>query len=559
MAESNYWQRLSEHRLARRALLRSGGVVAAGAGAAFLAGCGRGTSSGGNAGSTTASSAGQAGAQPQTGGILSGRVPTDPPTTWMPAAAVTYVAVWPMAPAFNQLLQFDPQDPDNKVIPDLADSYEIAGDAKSVVFKLHPGVKFHDGSDFSSEDVKATIDWNKNPPPKQTSSRQVILQAIDHVETPDPLTAKLVLKQPNPSLIVNLATHFMCIGAKADLVKDNLNTIVNGTGPFKLKAFTRGVGVEMERNPNYWVKDRPYMDGVKYSIVFDENSAMTDLIAGRFHKYFPVLSDNYGRAEKESGGKIKETTIPAPNRNMLFFNTTKKPFNDPRVRQAVSLVLDRNEAMQIDLHGQGRSGGYMLPGGQWAISSDQLNKVPGYDKPDIAEAKKLLAAAGVTEPVSGTLMNRSDATFQAGMIYVQATLQKVLGWNFKTDVKDSAAAFAAGAATQFDLLHWIFSVDYDDPDGTFGQFATSKAPYNWSKVYDTEADALFDKQSQTVDAAQRKQIVQQMEQKYLNGFPSLTLYFRNRDDALWNTVHDYKMGSYLYVNQRFQDVWLSKA
>jgi len=559
MAESNYWARLNNGRLGRRAVIRSGAIVAAGAGAAIVAGCGRGTTGSGNGGTKAGTSAGTAGGPPQTGGVFAGRVPTDPATTWMPSAAVTYNAVWPMAPAFNQLLQFDPQDPDKTIIPDLADSYEMAGDGKSIVFKLHQGVKFHDGSDFTSEDVKATIDWNLNPPPKQQSSRQGILQAIDHVETPDPLTAKLVLKQLNPSLIVNLATEFMCIGAKADLVKDNITTIVNGTGPFKLKAFTRGVGVEMERNPNYWAQGRPYMDGVKYSVVADENTAMTDLIAGQFHRYFPILADNYGRASRESGGKIAETTLPAPNRNMLFFNTTKKPFSDIRVRQAVSLVLDRNAAMQIDLHGQGRPGGYMMPGGQWAISSDQLKTVPGYDKPDIAEAKKLLAAAGVTEPLSGVLLNRSDPSFQPGMINVQGQLQQALGWNFKPDVKDSAAAFAAGAATQFDLCHWLFSVDYDDPDGMFAQFTTSKAPYNWSKVYDPEADALFDKQSQTVDAAQRKQLVQQLELKYLNNFPSLTLYFRNRDDALWNTVHNYKIGSYLYVNQRFQDVWLSKS
>ena len=145
------------------------------------------------------------------------------------------------------------------------------------------------------------------------------------------------------------------------------------------------------------------------------------------------------------------------------------------------------------------------------------------------------------------------------MIYVQGTLQKAFGWNFKPNVLDSAAAFSAGAATQFDICTWLFSVDFDDPDATYGQFTTSKAPYNWSKVYDTEADALFDKQSQTLDTAQRKQLAQQLELKYLNGFPSLSLLFRNRDDALWNTVHDYKIGSYLYVNQRFQDVWLSKA
>jgi peptide/nickel transport system substrate-binding protein len=554
MSELNYWQKMSLRRLGRRDVLRS--AVLAGAGSALLAACGRG---GGGGAKPAGSGASSAAGTPQRGGVLASRVPTDLATTWIPAGAITYNIVHPMAPAFNQLVQWDPQDADNKIIPDLADSYEQAGDAKSIVFKLHPGVKFHDGSDFSSEDVKATLDWTRNPPPKQVSSQQGILQVIDRVETPDPLTAKVILKQPSPALIGTLATHFGVMGAKADLAKENLGTIVNGTGPFKLKTLTRGVGVELERNPNYWVKDRPYLDGVKYSIVADDNTAMADLIAGRFHKYFPVVFDNVGRANRESAGKINEFHPPATNRNCLFFNGSKKPFNDPRVRQAVSLALDRNEAMQLDTRGMGRPGGYMLPGGSWAISSDQLKKVPGYDKPDIAEAKKLLAAAGVTEPVSGVLVNRSDTTFQPGMVYVQNALQKNLGWNFRNDVKDSASAFAAAAAGQFDLLHWIFSITFDDPDATFGQLLTGKAASNWSKISDPEADAIYDKQSQTVDAAQRKQLSQQAELKYLNNFPMLTLYFRDSPSAIWGTVQNFKVQRGLYVNQRHQDTWFSKA
>jgi peptide/nickel transport system substrate-binding protein len=301
------------------------------------------------------------------------------------------------------------------------------------------------------------------------------------------------------------------------------------------------------------------MDGVKYSVAPDENTAMTDLLAGRFHRYFPVLPDNIGRVEKETGGRAKVSTPLAANRGVLFFNGTKKPFNDPRVRQAVSLVLDRQELIQISELGNAAQGGYLQPGGTWAISDDQRKKVPGYDKTDIAEAKKLLASAGVTEPQSGTLLNRSDPTFQAGGIWVQGTLKKVLGWDYKLDVKDSASASAAAAATQFDLCHWRYGLTFDDPDATFGQLLTSKAASNWSRIGDAEADALFEKQSQTLDAAQRKQLVQQLELKYLNNFPHLTLYFPKLAHALWNVVQNYHLTGAIFVNQRYQDVWLSKS
>jgi len=562
MADGNYWRRLSERQLGRRALLRAGGMVAAGVGAAALAACGRGSSSGTAKPAGPAIGAGAGGGQPVRGGILSGRINTDPPTTWLPAGSITYISVHPYASGYNQLVQYDPQD-ETKIIPDLADSYEVAADGKSIVFKLHPGVKFHDGSDFSSEDVKATIAWNLNPPAKKSSSQQGNLQAIDRVETPDPLTAKFVLKMPNPSLLGILATHLMPMGAKADLAKDDLGaTTINGTGPFKLKSYTRGVGAEFERNPNYWVKDRPYLDGTRWSIVFDENSAMANLTAGQFHKYYPVLPDNVGRATKETGGKIKETSVRSPGRRILFFNATKKPFSDLRVRQAVSMVLDRNEAMLVDVLKPELGvapGGYMIPGGPWASPTDQIRKVPGYDKPDIAEAKKLLAAAGVTEPLAGTLLTRSDTSFQPNATYIQGTLKKVLGWDYKLDVKDSASAFAATAATQFDLVAWNYQPAGDDPDATFGQLATRQANTNWSKVYDDEADALFLKQSQTLDAVERKKLVQQLEIKYLSNFPMLTMYFANSNHAIWTTVQNYKVPGPLYVNNRYQDVWLSKA
>ncbi|MGI8550434.1 MAG: ABC transporter substrate-binding protein [Dehalococcoidia bacterium] len=564
MTESNYWRRLTHRRLVRRSFLRSGGIAAFGLGAAAVAGCGGSKTTANNTNSSPGGTAvskttgGSSAAQPVMGGILNGRMQTDPATLDIHQAS-TYSAVWPEAPAYNQLVQFDPQDPDNKVIPDLADSYEIANDGLSITFKLHPGVKFHDGSDFTSEDVKANVDWIKNPPAKKASPRQGVFDPVIRVETPDPLTAKMVLQRPYPSLIVNLATDYLAMGAKADLAQGDLGQKMNGTGPFKLKSYTRGVGTEMERNPNYFVQGRPYLDGVKYSIVPDENTAFTSFLGGQFQRFYPVLPENVDRVAKETGGKAKDVSLPSTLRDNLFFNGTKKPYDDIRVRQAISMVIDRMAGIQVVQHGFGAVGGYMVPGGQWAISTDQLKKVPGYDKPDLAEAKKLLAAAGVTDPLSGSILTRTDQLFRDCATFVQGTLQKAFGWNFTIDAKDSAAGYDAAYASRFDLLAWTVATTIDDPDATFAEVAITKAVRNWSKVYDTEADAIYNKQSQTLDTAQRKQLVQQLETKFLNDFQVLSIYFQKPNHAIYNTIQNYKLAQSLYVNQRYQDLWLSKA
>jgi len=202
MTQVSDW-RLTRTRVARRAFLRSGGV--AGVGVALVAACGGGkktASNGTTAASKSASSA--AGAQPQPGGIFSQRLQTDP-VGFDIHQIVPYGSLWPAAPAYNQLLQWDPQDPDTKIDPDLADSYEVTADGANIVFKLHPGMQFHDGANFTSEDVKATIDWIKTPPAKKPSPRQGVVATVDRVEPPDPLTASCVHKRPTPSLSANLA------------------------------------------------------------------------------------------------------------------------------------------------------------------------------------------------------------------------------------------------------------------------------------------------------------------------------------------------------------------
>ena len=554
MATRDYWRRMSGISRTRRQVLFAG-AAAAGVGASAVVGCSsrKPSAAGGPAAS---GSGGAANLRPQPGGIFSQRLFTDP-AAFDVHQAVSYTVVWPAAPAYNQLVQFDPQDPDKKIIPDLADSFDVSLDGMTIVFRLHAGVKFHDDSDFSSEDVKVNVDWIKNPPQAKPSPRKAALAVIDRVETPDPLTARFVLKQPSPSLLPNLATEYMVMGAKSDLAKGDLGMQFNGTGPFTLKNFRRGVSLELERNPGYWVKDRPYLDGVKFAIVADDNTAFTDFLAGQFQRFFPVGPENIDRVAKETNGKATVVKAPSTNPQLLFFNGTKKPFNDIRVRQAVSLALDRQAAIQLIVQGKGVPGGYLMPGGQWALSAGQRKQVPGYDKPDVAEAKKLLAAAGVTEPLSGRLLTRTDAIFRDMATFVQGSLQKAFGWNYQLDVRD-AAAFGDGVQKmQFDLYVSAYPNPIDDPDSLFSNIAISTGAGNNTKISSPETDALYAKQSQTLDVTPRKQLVQELELKLLNLFQAVGLGFPDAPHGVWKTLQNYRISSSIYVNQRYQDVWLS--
>ncbi|MGH8067378.1 MAG: ABC transporter substrate-binding protein, partial [Candidatus Entotheonellia bacterium] len=213
-----------------------------------------------------------AGEQPRRGGIFQVALAGDPPSLDMHQEQTFMVAI-PLGPVYNNLITFDPHNYP-EIIGDLAKSWTVSDDYLTYSFTLQEGVKFHDGSEMTSADVKASWDRIVFPPEGVISTRRANYAMIKGIEAPDRHTVVFRLHHPSPSFLSSVAHPANFVYAKKYLDSDvhyyKAHSV--GTGPFKLKNYVRGSYIELERNPEYWKKGLPYMDGIKYFIIKDTSA-----------------------------------------------------------------------------------------------------------------------------------------------------------------------------------------------------------------------------------------------------------------------------------------------
>ena len=264
---------------------------------------------------TTLLACGDAGAQerPRYGAELIFPVPSEPPS-YDGHREGTFGTVHPLAPAYNTLLRIDPTDrTGTRPVPDLAESWTISPDAMTYTFKLRQGVRFHDSSPMTSGDVKASYDKIISPPPGVISFRKGAYQAVEAVEAPDPQTARFRLKWPEASFLVNVSSPFNWI-YKADILAKDMRwyeTNVMGTGPFKFVEHVKGSHLVGKKNPDYWDKGKPYLDGYR-AIFMSASSAQVAAIRGeraliQFRGFTPTERDSLVQA---LGSKITVQESP---------------------------------------------------------------------------------------------------------------------------------------------------------------------------------------------------------------------------------------------------------
>ncbi len=503
--------------------------------------------------------------QPRRGGTLTFIVSAEPPSFDAHREA-TFALIHPARPHYNLLVKFDPVNYP-KVVPDLAESWTISPDGRTYTFKVRRGVRFHDGSVLTSRDIKASYDKIIFPKGDVVSARQAAYAMVDAIEAPDPATVVFRLKWKSPSFLQNVASPWNWI-YKADIIEKDPHWYernIMGTGPFKFVEYVRGshwVGV---RNEDYWVKDRPYLDG--YRAVFIGNAAaqVNAIKSGQalveFRGFSPPQRDDVVRT-LGSGAVVQESGWLC--NNTVVFNTRRKPFDDARFRKALSLAIDRWGGSQAlsQIAFVGPVSGVMRPDGPLATPQADLEKIAGYGH-DInaarAQAKHLLAEAGVPEGFEFNLLNRNiEMPYRYVAVFLIDQWRQI-GLKVNHVVKETGPYLADERAGNFDAAVDFNCDFYDDPDLQLVKFlSVDLSPLNYGGYTDRTLDRLYTEQSRSEDAGHRMALVRQFEKRLL-------------DDRVWQIyvlwwkrtiphsakLHGYKVGPSHYLED-LQDVWVSE-
>ncbi|SDN73319.1 ABC transporter substrate-binding protein [Ensifer sp. YR511] len=496
--------------------------------------------------------------EPEKGGTLTFNFQSDPPN-FDPLSNSTSRTLYAIAPCYNSLIKFDPMDP-KKIVGDLAKSWVVSPDGKEIVFKIVDNAHFHDGHPLTSADVKFTFDRIRNPPEGVVSVRKSALAAVDEITTPDDYTVIFKLKQPSPSLLTNLATGWMLIIPKHFVEGGgDLKKTVMGSGPFKFASYQTGVSVNLVRNPDYHVSDRPYLDGITFYIVPDPATVYGYFRTGQIHVYESLQGEDGRRAEKEFGDKILVQGTPSYGFSSLVFNATKAPWNDPRVRQALDLAIDRREALKVLRQNDGYLGGLMPAEGVWSLSQEELASLPGFGTDraaDLTKARKLLEEAGFADGLEAKLMTKRGASYEALGVFLTAQLAEV-GVKASLDLQEDASAYDNLTSHKFEIAAWEQTVNADDPDAVLGELYTCDGGRNFSGICDKKVDDLFQKQTVELDQAKRHQLVKELELSAMSNLDRVVLFWRKSFLGQSRRVHDLLRHPQMDNNRRMEDVWLS--
>ena len=502
--------------------------------------------------------------KPRRGGMLRVALAGDPPSLDMHQES-TFLVDIPFSTVYNTLVVFDPHGYPN-IIGDLAKSWTVSTDHLTWTFTLHKGVKFHDGSNLTSADVQASFDRIVFPSKSVISPRKSYFQMIKSIEAPDPYTVVFRLNYPSPSLLTMLAHPANFIFAKKYLDKDPqwYRQHAMGSGPFKLKRYVRGSYLEMERNPNYWKKGLPYMDGIKYYIIRDDAARAKSIRANRTDvelRGFPP-SEVEG-IKSQMGDKVTVAYPGQPGHWGVAFNVDAKPFDDERVRLAMSLAIDRYDMAKTlaPLTGLDTVSGPITPKTPWGLSGEELQALPGFGKDheaNLKEARRLLAEAGFPDGFQTTLLNRSIKLpyIDFGVYLVSAW--KKIGIEAEHKIEESASWSKSRRSRNFDVLVAPNGTNTDgDPDEVLVRFTTD-ASANYGRFSDPVIDQLFEQQKVEVDVPKRIALAKELQKRLITKAWWLPCLSWTRAEVRSSRIRNYEPQPNHWMNRRLEDVWLAK-
>ena len=510
------------------------------------------------------SSIGTASAQKQGGILKIGHF--DSPASMSMLEESTLATNRPMMGVFNNLVMFKQDVPQNtlkSIVPDLATSWAWNEEGTELTFPLRQGVKWHDGKPFTAADVKCTFDllMGNGKEKLRINPRKPWYANVTEVTTNGDYEATFHLKRPQPSFVALLATGWTPI-YPCHISSRDMRSHPIGTGPFKFVEFTPNERITVARNPDYWKPGRPYLDGIEHRIIKDVSTRLLSFISGNEDVYFGVTIPQLKDVKSQMPQAICEFTTPNVARNLIV-NRDVPPFDNPELRRAMSLSLDRKAFIDILAEGRGSAGGVMQPppAGVWGMPSEMLQTLPGYG-PDIA--KNRAEGRSIMEKLGYGPDNRLKLTVSARNLAPYRDPAVIL-------IDQLKEVYIDGELNPVDTTQWypmLMRKDYkvglnitetavDDPDPAFYENYVCGAQRNYTGYCNPEVDKLVGQQSAETDVNKRKQLVWEIERKLVEDDARPILFYYDvatcRQPYLKNLT---LMANSIYNGWRFEDVWL---
>jgi peptide/nickel transport system substrate-binding protein len=509
------------------------------------------------------------GSAEKSGGILRVWL-LDSPASMSIHEETTVVAERPVMGVFNNLVMFDQhvaQNSLNSIVPDLATDWAWDEDGTRLIFHLRQGVKWHDGKPFTAADVKCTWDLlrGKAAEKLRVNPRKAWYNNLTEVVANGDYEATFVLKRPQPAFLALLASGmspvYPCHVTPAQMRQHPI-----GTGPFKFVEFKPNESIKVARNPDYWKPGLPYLDGVEYTIAKNRSTVILAFIAGKYDLTFagsvtvPLMHD----IQKQMPSAICESPPGSVSTNLIV-NRASPPFDNPDLRRAMALTIDRKSFIDILTEGTGKMAAAMQPppGGLWGMPKEMLATMPGYD-PDVAknraEARAIMKKLGYgpERPLKVKVSTRDVPPYrdpavilldQLKEIYVEGELEPVdtTQWYPKVMRKDYTVALN------------LTGTLVDDPDAMFYENYACGGVGNYNGYCNAEIDKMIDQQSMEPNQDKRRKLVWEIERRLTEDGAKPLVYF-NRGGNCWRpelknlTI----MVNSIYNGWRMEDLWLDK-
>ncbi len=413
--------------------------------------------------------------------------------------------------------------------PALATEWSVSDDGLTWTFVLRDGVTFHNGRDFTADDVVYSLERIQNP--DTASGAAYRLANIESITAVDPLTVEIAVTQPTPNLPVLVGGYKgMAIVDRENVEDGSIDTAPVGTGPFVFDEYTPGEGVTLVKNDNYWQDGLPYLDGVEFRVIPDPDVLLTNLQTGEVD-----WIDSFPPSELESleaDDEITVGTAPAGDYHYFALNENREPFDDVRVRQAIAMAIDREEITEAATFGAGTPTQTAIPAGNfWSFDYSPFE--PG----DIEGAQALLDEAGVSDLEIEFLVT-SDFPETVTQAQVIAAQLEPLNITVTINDVDFATWLDLQGAGEFDafMLSWIGNID---PDEFYYAQHRTDGGFNFQGYSNPEVDDILDGARTESDQDARKDLYEQAATIIVDEASYVYLYNPLSVDAWTSNVSGY--------------------